>query len=353
MSNSEEKKMPKTNGAGIDMSERLATFKPPRDYTLGGVKTNRKVFTPNLNVSRNKTKGPSAGNKEQKKEEKGKRDRNKNERNKNFRNGANIIKSGGVFSEGLGGGQRQASRGSYNRDSESTTPVLQRPTIRVKDVVKIDKELEEQKIKAVMSRGTFSDDDSEDFKDVVNKNAPIKLPMDDGAPPDTKPVVEMKPKVTVKKEVLDNSDLVDLLRSDQSTLMLVKLPDTLPGRGPGGDDSPPHRKSRDQLTTTPAAPSDPDDESIPADIRCRLKDLEEGQIGKLRIHHSGRVTMALGKTIFEVSLGTKSAFHQEVVSMAVDEASRSATLVSLGAVQHKLNIVPDWEALFQEAGGRL
>uniref|UniRef100_A0A1E1WGN3 DNA-directed RNA polymerase III subunit RPC4 n=1 Tax=Pectinophora gossypiella TaxID=13191 RepID=A0A1E1WGN3_PECGO len=190
----------------------------------------------------------------------------------------------------------------------------------------------------------------------VKKEVIVKIEPEDPdarSPPDTKPVVEMKPKVTVKKEVLDNSDLVDLLRSDQSTLMLVKLPDTLPGRGPGGDDSPPHRKSRDQLTTTPAAPSDPDDESIPADIRCRLKDLEEGQIGKLRIHHSGRVTMALGKTIFEVSLGTKSAFHQEVVSMAVDEASRSATLVSLGAVQHKLNIVPDWEALFQEAGGRL
>ncbi|KAI8437338.1 hypothetical protein MSG28_011682, partial [Choristoneura fumiferana] len=40
----------------------------------------------------------------------------------------------------------------------------------------------------------------------------------------------------------------------------------------------------------------------PADNRCRLADLEEGRIGSLRVHQSGRVTLALGDTIFEAKV---------------------------------------------------
>lgn len=52
-----EDKSSKTNGIGPDPMQRLASFKAPRDLTLGGVKTSKKVFTPNLNVARNKNKG--------------------------------------------------------------------------------------------------------------------------------------------------------------------------------------------------------------------------------------------------------------------------------------------------------
>lgn len=53
MSNSDK---PNTNGV-IDPLQRLASMKPPRDLSLGGIKPNKKVFTPNLNVTRNKNKG--------------------------------------------------------------------------------------------------------------------------------------------------------------------------------------------------------------------------------------------------------------------------------------------------------
>lgn len=52
-----EDKSSNTNGANHDPMQRLASFKPPRDLTLGGIKTSKKVFTPNLNVTRNKNKG--------------------------------------------------------------------------------------------------------------------------------------------------------------------------------------------------------------------------------------------------------------------------------------------------------
>ncbi|XP_049693440.2 DNA-directed RNA polymerase III subunit RPC4 isoform X2 [Helicoverpa armigera] len=332
-------KSSKTNGLGPDPMQRLASFKPPRDLTLGGIKTNKKVFTPNLNVSRNKNKGPSKPQNNQKKDDKDRKDR-RNDRNKNFRNGPNIIKSSGVFSEGLGSAERHSSR-SYGREASDTVQTMQKPTIRVKDVIKIDRELEEQKIKSVFGEsGNMADEDNcEDFKHVLERDAPIKLPMDDGVLSE----VEEKPRPDIK-EVFENTDVVNLLRSEKPTLILLQLPDSLPGRGGKVDDDAPRRKI---INDEPSTSTGEEKEEKPVDNRCRLPDLEEGRIGKLLIHRSGRVSLALGDTMFEVCMGTKAAFHQEVMSVGTDEASRSASLVALGDLQHKLNLVPHWETMFQ------
>ncbi|CAH2986041.1 unnamed protein product [Chilo suppressalis] len=369
MSNPEEN-VPKTNGLGSDPMQRLASFKAPRDLSLGGVKPNKKVFIPNLNVTRNKNKGSLNVNaRDHKKDDKGRKDR-KNDRNKNFnKNGPNVIKSSGVFSEGLGSAERHHSaRFSYGRDSDSGgTAALQKPTIRVKDVIKIDKELEEQKIKSVLGDNSILDDDvNEDFKNVNERDAPIKLPMDDGGwsvkkgksavaikqevivkdePKDDVDCaitsVNQKAVVDVKKEVFEDTDVVNILRNEKPTLILLQLPNALPGRGGTVDDEP-RRKQTEPSTSTE------DNDEKPVDNKCRLADLEEGKIGKLRVHRSGRVTLSLGDTIFEVCSGTKAAFHQEVVSLAVDDNSRSANLIAVGDLQHKLNLMPDWETMFQD-----
>nr|XP_026500247.1 DNA-directed RNA polymerase III subunit RPC4 isoform X2 [Vanessa tameamea] len=325
MSNSGEKS--NANVAAADPLQRLASFKAPRDLSLGGLKPNKKVFTPNLNVTRNKNKGPSTANSREHKRD----DRHKKERKNRTRNGSNIIKSSGVFSEGLGSVERHYSRVSYSRDSDSA-PTLQKPTIKVKDIVKIDNELEEKKIKEAFGDDISYENDSEDFKTVLDVEAPVKLPMDDGVP-----VLKESPKPDVK-EVFEDTNVANLLGSDKPALILLQLSDTLPGRGGGGDDEP--RRKHDQPSTSG------EDADKPVDNRCRLTDLEEGKIGKLRVHRSGRVSLLLGDTVFEVCSGTKASFYQEVVSTAVDEASRSANLVSLGALQHKLNITPHWQTMF-------
>ncbi|KAJ0172055.1 hypothetical protein K1T71_012028 [Dendrolimus kikuchii] len=351
--------------------QRLASLKPPRELTLGGVKPNKKVFTPNLNVARNKNKGPTTNSRDQTRDDKNRRDRNRKKDKNKFSNGPAVIKSTGVFSEGLGNADRHYSRTSYGRDTDSA-PTLQKPTIRVKDFVKIDKELEEQKIRSAFGNGSHIEDDSMDFKDVVEKDAPIKLPMDDGgwsksqAKPSPKikeevivkqepneepdcplrPDVEQKPAVDVKKETLEDTDVVNLLKTDKPTLILLQLPDTLPGRGGSVEDDVPKRKNvaSDQPSTSTGegAPQKP------VDNRCRLADLEEGRIGKLRVHRSGKVTLALGDTLFEVSMGTKASFYQEAVSVGVDESSRSANIVALGALENKLNLLPHWETMFKD-----
>ncbi|XP_045779498.1 DNA-directed RNA polymerase III subunit RPC4 isoform X3 [Maniola jurtina] len=328
MSNLGEKS--NTNGLGTDPLQRLASLKPPRDLSLGGMKPNRKIFTPNLNVARNKNKGPStASSRDQNRDDRHRKDL-KNDKNRNFKNGPKIIKSTGVFSEGLGSAERHtSSRVSYGRESEGT-PTLQRPTIRVKDVIKIDKELEEQKIKAAFGDSTSYEDASEDFKTILDIEAPVKLPMDNGVTN-----VHPKPPLVDVKEVFEENNVADLLRSDKPALILLQLADTLPGRGGGGDDARPSTSAEEGGGDKPQV-----------DNRCRLADLEEGKIGKLRVHRSGRVTLALGDTIFEVCAGTKASFHQEVVSVAADDASRSACMVSLGALTHKLNVTPHWRDMF-------
>ncbi|XP_063366733.1 DNA-directed RNA polymerase III subunit RPC4 isoform X1 [Cydia amplana] len=354
MSNNGEKSST-SNGLAPDPQQRLASLKPTRDLTLGGVKPNKKVFTPNLNVARNKNKGPNLNAaRDQNRDNKGKRDR-KNDKNRN-KNGPNVIKSAGVFSEGLGGVERQSGRfGSYsNRDgSGAPAATLQKPTIKVRDFVKVDKELEDQKIRRAMGQDSPEEEEYEDFKQVSEKDAPIKLPTDTGAwdrprPVQVKQEVVVKaepgedapstiatvPAPIVKKEVFEENDVVNLLKNDQPTMILLQLPDCLPGRG-GGEPE-------------PCSSGDNKEEVPPTDGRCRLSDLEEGRIGKLRVHASGRVTLALGDTIFEVSTGTKAAFYQEAVSVAADDTSRSANMVSLGPLQHKLNLTPDWEAMFQD-----
>lgn len=50
--------------------------------------------------------------------------------------------------------------------------------------------------------------------------------------------------------------------------------------------------------------------------------------------------------VLQVCSGAKATFYQEAVSMAVDERSRSANLISLGPLHHKLNISPHWEQMF-------
>ncbi|XP_045504270.1 DNA-directed RNA polymerase III subunit RPC4 isoform X2 [Colias croceus] len=331
MSNSNDK----PNGVESNPLQRLASLKAPRDLLLGGVKPNKKVFTPNLNVARNKNKGPStAATREQKKDERNKRDR-KNDKNKNFKNGPNIIKSSGVFSEGIGSAERHSSRASYGSGREANTaPTLQKPTIRIKDAVRIDTDFEEQKIKAILSENGNEIEEAEDFKTVLDADAPVKLPMDDGvATPEEKPIPDIK-------DIFEDTNVANLLKSDKPTLILLQLSDTLPGRGGSGDED---RKKPINLPSTSE-----ETEQKPVDTRCHLSDLEEGRIGKLRVHRSGRVTLALGSTIFEVCSGTKASFYQEVVSVNVNDASRSANLVSLGPLQHKLNITPHWQAMFDE-----
>lgn len=112
---------------------------------------------------------------------------------------------------------------------------------------------------------------------------------------------------------------------------------------------------------------------------CNLKDLREGQIGKMLVRKSGRVQLILGQVTLDVSLGTTCSFfqvclqsrsaslspylrsdvniscaflflprpfiNQELVSVGTD--GRTGDLSVLGTVKHKMVCSPDFEALLE------
>jgi DNA-directed RNA polymerase III subunit RPC4 len=63
----------------------------------------------------------------------------------------------------------------------------------------------------------------------------------------------------------------------------------------------------------------------------------EGQIGQLRLHKSGRLTMILGDVEMDVTQGTECSFLQEVV--VLDKANKRAFLI--GQVANRMVLSPD------------
>ncbi|CAH2246304.1 DNA-directed RNA polymerase III subunit RPC4 [Pelobates cultripes] len=87
-------------------------------------------------------------------------------------------------------------------------------------------------------------------------------------------------------------------------------------------------------------------ETQEADDSCSLRDVSEGQIGKLVVRKSGKIQLVLGKVTLDVTMGTTCSFLQELVSVSVGEA-RSGEMMVLGHVQHKLVCSPDFASLLE------
>lgn len=109
-----------------------------------------------------------------------------------------------------------------------------------------------------------------------------------------------------------------------SEFMLFQLPDTLPGRAP----EPTEPSSKPNL--------------------CSLEHLEEGPIGKLVRYKSGRTKLVIGDTVYDVDLGLTSDFQQHAATINANAAERSANVYSLGQINAKYNVTPDWVHLFHK-----
>ena len=108
------------------------------------------------------------------------------------------------------------------------------------------------------------------------------------------------------------------------------MPDTLPGRAPDAMDT------QDSASTS-TAPN-----------LCSLEHLEEGLIGKLVRYKSGKTKLVLGDTVYDVDVGLTSDFQQNAVTINANAAERSASMYSLGPINAKYNVTPDWIHLFHK-----
>lgn len=127
--------------------------------------------------------------------------------------------------------------------------------------------------------------------------------------------------VEVKSEAFHRFD--KLFDASQSDYMLFQLPDTLPGRAP------------EAMEPT-------------AQNLCSLEHLDEGLVGKLVRYKSGKTKLVLGDMVYDVDLGLTSDFQQHAVTINANTSERSANVYSLGQINAKFNVTPDWIHLFHK-----
>lgn len=142
--------------------------------------------------------------------------------------------------------------------------------------------------------------------------------------------IKMELGCDVKSEAFHRID--KLFDASPNEFMLFQLPDTLPGRAP------------EPMETDQAA-------CISKQVNpnlCSLEHLEEGLIGKLVRHKSGKTKLVLGDTVYDVDLGLTSEFTQHAVTINANSTERSASVNSLGQINAKYNVTPDWIHLFHK-----
>ncbi|XP_063241204.1 DNA-directed RNA polymerase III subunit RPC4 [Bacillus rossius redtenbacheri] len=302
-------------GVAPARQNRLPSFKGMRDLNLNSATSadakSRKVFTPNLNVQRNKSRaeavagGPQAPGRQQQGRGRGEaRGRGRG------RGRAVLIQSaGGVFSEGVSAESVAARRersGHGKSGGGGGADYMPKPKLNLNH--KVDKQEEELKLNQLL-KDDFLDDPA---LEPDSSDAPVALP--NLRPAQLKEEV-LPGGVKVKKEEADvDEKLAHLLGDPGARLVLLQLPDVLPGAGDG-------------------------------DQPCTLRQLPEGRAGTLQVLRSGKLRLLLGSTALSVHPGTEVSYRQVAVSVDLRDELRSGDMISLGPVVDRLVCTPDWESL--------
>ncbi|XP_055611952.1 DNA-directed RNA polymerase III subunit RPC4-like [Uranotaenia lowii] len=336
-------------------TERLSSFRVPRDLTLGGITNgrtpklapNKKVYTPNLNAVRNKdtnVKTASTGSKQRVRPE-----RNKDAKSQGRK--GNLIQTAGIFSEGLA--QRTLQRSKYDKFSTGSSKdpgeAMRRPVLRSE--IKVDPEEERKRMRDLFGHDL---DDDETMSEETKKyeqgmDMPVKLDNVDYKLKTSALKTEIKDELTPKPEA---ADLLEAIKADatQNNFFLLQLPDALPAKTDTAESTSSNRKAVDPQSADPTAAVNSNGDQQPEPARCTVRELEEGYIGKVLRYRSGKVKFLLGTTMFDLTMGMDSGFLQELVSISTNPEERSGNIINLASVKAKLNASPDWEYLFQKTG---
>ncbi|XP_075714977.1 DNA-directed RNA polymerase III subunit RPC4 [Rhinoderma darwinii] len=349
-----------------------------RDLTLGGVR--KKTFAPNI-IGRKIKEEPKE--EVSVKVERAERNRDRRDGAGRGRGRPQVIQSHSIFEQGPAEQLKKKTAWEGPSDSGDLGPSH---IINIKRE-KRETEEETKQILRMLENDKFLDDPG--LRNDA-QNRPVQLPLahsgwlfrDEEEEEDTKPVLnlpkeekmEVDPSsVKVKEEPMEDEgtsmtavptckapvvkkpperkdvslpELLESLRvSGEDALFFMQLPDSLPGQPPT-QDSRPVRSEVQGEDGHMLLVKDKSQEASAAEESCSLKNLSEGQIGKLVIRKSGKVQLILGKVTLDVSMGTSCSFLQELVAVSVGEARRGEMMV-LGHVQHKLVCSPDFDSLLE------
>ncbi|XP_017058980.1 DNA-directed RNA polymerase III subunit RPC4 [Drosophila ficusphila] len=360
----------------------MARLTPARDLTLGGrgaALGSKKVFAPNLNAVRNKNANVKTS-KDTTQPRGGRRGGRGNGtaatrgRGGNSAGGGNstLIQTQGLFSEGAGDVHVRRSTGNgtaYARSGEEVAVARKR-------VDRKDDKSQAERIKELLGESDASDAElSEEEPNKtemalrpillkeglwVTQKTPILKQEDTSSTStqkETLAVAEHLQQLHVAAQAASLEEpplqygryprtIGNFLDSSQSQIFLMQLPDVLPCVSDEPEDAEPSKA--DPLATSESEPSSPAIKSSSVAKGSVLRQLEEGQIGKILRYKSGRVKLQLGDTRFDLDMGLDPGFLQELMSVTANREQRSGNMINLGPIQAKLKATPDWVHLFEQ-----
>ncbi|XP_076261524.1 RNA polymerase III subunit C53 isoform X2 [Rhynchophorus ferrugineus] len=287
------------------MEKRLQSIRLPRDLTLGGTKQ-KKIFTPNLNVTRNKEKKELFLKNEEKKKQVNKRN---SRNNKTFEKTERYVQSSGIFSDGIGNDAIRKAR--YERVSaprDDTSMIMPVPKVK-KDEWQVDNKNEHKVYDEIMGCDDPSDDDE--------KLPFAPLPWSEADLKETKVKIDTD---AIPAEFQDDDRFSDY----NPALMLWSMPDSFAGKGLS------------------------DDPNIKTLFDYKLKEMLEGEIGKIQIRKSGKVEVLIGCVKYSLEPSNLQTFHEKVVEIDVEETNTEKSAV-LGDIQSRFILNPDWQFLLKNS----
>lgn len=146
--------------------------------------------------------------------------------------------------------------------------------------------------------------------------------------------VKIEPGYEIKSEYYHRMDR--LFRPQDNEVALFQLPDTLPQKLPDVEEG-----IRDNI----------DDDGSRVKLGPQLSSLEhfnEGLIGKLVRYKSGKTKLMIGDYVYDVETAITTGFQQNVVSISANPQQRSANMYSIGEINLKYNVIPDWNWLLDK-----
>ncbi len=254
---------------------------------------NKKNYVPNLAISRNAPSRPKTeeNNADVKKEEtvpaKEKRRPNRYERK--------ILTAGETFAP------TNESRSKISVKGRSKTANITVSNVSVK------KETYDKNVQTKQLASKF-----EKMMSTSSSDLPMSLPF---------------PRSVISDSKKNLSLLTEIMKpeQDESTLFLLKTPKHLPAVLDNSK-NPKIDLSNDEKKTC---------------HKCTIRDLPEGQIGKLQIMKSGGLRLILGECKFWLEQGIKGSFKEELAVVKTDPENRTGEIINLGTIQDRVVVVPE------------
>lgn len=213
-------------------------------------------------------------------------------------------------------------------------------------------------------------DESELRPHLQSEVSPVSLPLfvvDKDAEANASASATVKTKVKGKTTSL--ADALTKVKLDDSKMIFLQLPDSLPFDLPNARGEVKQESEAPSTTTTTSSEEsvverNPAEEEAETDDpfaktsrkaesnsnATTLRKLPDGQIGRVRVRRSGKCELVFPNGhAFDLSLGTPSGFHQEFVSVRLDQTAKSGEMQSLGVVGHKVIAVPNFETLLKSS----